>query len=150
MSKHTSSSAVIKHDRARRAFLGAGLGLGLTLMAVAAGLLAFPGAARAQDAAQKLADHFSSVKTMTGEFIQFGHNGEQKPPAKFSKDRPGQACAQLREAPSAVRVIAGRQGRGHPATASSKNLGISIHRQDPAQASAVGIGSNVALTRLQS
>ncbi|MBU4531837.1 MAG: outer membrane lipoprotein carrier protein LolA [Hoeflea sp.] len=104
MSKHTSSSAVNKHDPARRALLGAGLGLGLSLMAVAAGLLAFPGAARAQDAAQKLADHFSSVKTMTGEFIQFGPNGEQTG-GKFFIDRPGKLRFNY-EAPSAVRVIA--------------------------------------------
>ena len=73
-------------------------------MAVAAGLLAFPGAARAQDAAQKLADHFSSVKTMTGEFIQFGPNGEQTG-GKFFIDRPGKLRFNY-EAPSAVRVIA--------------------------------------------
>ena len=103
MSKHTSSSAVIKHDPARRALLGAGLGLGLSLMAVAAGLLAFPGAARAQNAAQKLADHFSSVKTMTGEFIQFGPNGEQTG-GKFFIDRPGKLRFNYEE-PSAVRVI---------------------------------------------
>lgn len=104
MSKQTTPSAVVKHDPARRALLGAGLGLGLSLMAAAAGLLAFPGTARSQDAAQQLADHFSSVKTMTGEFIQFGPNGEQTG-GKFFIDRPGKLRFNY-EAPSAVRVIA--------------------------------------------
>jgi len=104
MSKQTLSSAVVPHDPARRALLGAGLGLGLSLMAAAVGLLAFPGTARAQDAAQKLADHFSSVKTMTGEFIQFGPNGEQTG-GKFFIDRPGKLRFNYEE-PSAVRVIA--------------------------------------------
>ncbi len=104
MSKQITPSAVVKHDPARRALLGAGLGLGLSLMAAAAGLLAFPGTARSQDAAQQLADHFSSVKTMTGEFIQFGPNGEQTG-GKFFIDRPGKLRFNY-EAPSAVRVIA--------------------------------------------
>ncbi|WP_156174702.1 outer membrane lipoprotein carrier protein LolA [Hoeflea sp. IMCC20628] len=84
--------------------MGAGLGLGLSLMAAATGLLSFPGSARASDAAQKLADHFSSVKTMTGEFIQFGPNGEQTG-GKFFIDRPGKLRFNY-EAPSAIRVIA--------------------------------------------
>ncbi|MBC7282468.1 outer membrane lipoprotein carrier protein LolA [Hoeflea sp.] len=103
MSKQTISSAVITQDRTRRALLGASLGLGLSLMAAAAGLLALPGTARAQDAAQKLADHFSSVKTMTGEFIQFGPNGEQTG-GKFFIDRPGKLRFNYEE-PSAIRVI---------------------------------------------
>ncbi|MEP3435877.1 MAG: outer membrane lipoprotein carrier protein LolA [Hoeflea sp.] len=104
MSKQTISSAVIKHDPVRRALLGAGLGLGLSLMAAAAGLAAFTGSARSAETAQKLADHFSSVKTMTGEFIQFGPNGEQTG-GKFFIDRPGKLRFNYEE-PSAVRVIA--------------------------------------------
>tara|TARA_R110002020_G_scaffold24826_9_gene81170 strand:- start:6272 stop:6952 length:681 start_codon:yes stop_codon:yes gene_type:complete len=104
MSKQTITSAAIPHDPVRRALLGAGLGLGLSLMAAATGVLAFSGPARAQDAAQKLADHFSSVKTMTGEFIQFGPNGEQTG-GKFFIDRPGKLRFNYEE-PSAVRVIA--------------------------------------------
>ena len=104
MSKQTITSAVIPHDPVRRALLGAGLGLGLSLMAAATGVLAFSGPARAQDAAQKLADHFSSVKTMTGEFIQFGPNGEQTG-GKFFIDRPGKLRFNYEE-PSSVRVIA--------------------------------------------
>ncbi|WP_394691436.1 outer membrane lipoprotein carrier protein LolA [Hoeflea sp.] len=88
----------------RRKALGAGLGLGVSLMAAATGLLAFPGGARGADAAQRVADHFASVKTMTGEFIQFGPNGEQTG-GKFFIDRPGKLRFNY-EAPSAVRVIA--------------------------------------------
>ncbi|WP_139112618.1 outer membrane lipoprotein carrier protein LolA [Hoeflea olei] len=103
MSKQTLSCAATPHDPVRRALLGGGLGLGLALMAVATGLAAFPGQARASDAAQRLADHFSSVKTMTGEFIQFGPNGEQTG-GKFFIDRPGKLRFNY-EDPSPVRVI---------------------------------------------
>jgi len=104
MSKQIISTKTQRHNPARRALLGGGLGLGLSLMAAATGLLAFPGNARAEDTAQKLADHFSSVKTMTGEFIQFGPNGEQTG-GKFFIDRPGKLRFNY-EAPSAIRVIA--------------------------------------------
>lgn len=104
MSKQTTSTMTERHDPARRALLGGGLGLALTLMAAAAGLLAFPGSARSSDAAQRLADHFSSVKTMTGEFIQFGPNGEQTG-GKFFIDRPGKLRFNY-EDPSPIRVIA--------------------------------------------
>ena len=70
------------------------LGLGLTL-AGAAALNVVPGfrllaaaEAAVPDAAQKIADHFSSVKTMTGEFVQFGPKGEQTG-GKFFLERPG-------------------------------------------------------------
>jgi outer membrane lipoprotein-sorting protein len=39
-------------------------------------------------AAQKIADHFASIKTMTGEFVQFGPKGEQTG-GKFFIERPG-------------------------------------------------------------
>ncbi|TIL63125.1 MAG: outer membrane lipoprotein carrier protein LolA, partial [Mesorhizobium sp.] len=38
--------------------------------------------------AQKIADHFSSVKSMAGEFVQFGPKGEQTG-GKFFLERPG-------------------------------------------------------------
>nr|WP_244641522.1 outer-membrane lipoprotein carrier protein LolA [Tianweitania populi] len=46
--------------------------------------------AAAQDAAvaQQIADHFGRVKTMTGEFVQFGPRGEQTG-GKFFLERPG-------------------------------------------------------------
>jgi outer membrane lipoprotein-sorting protein len=103
MPKQTTSTTINRHDATRRALLGRGLGLGLSLMAVAAGLVAFPGTARSADTAQKVADHFASVKSMTGEFIQFGPNGEQTG-GKFFIERPGKLRFNY-EAPSAIRVI---------------------------------------------
>ncbi|MBN9076378.1 MAG: hypothetical protein BGN87_23990 [Rhizobiales bacterium 65-79] len=38
--------------------------------------------------AQQIADHFATIKTMTGEFVQFGPNGEQTG-GKFYIERPG-------------------------------------------------------------
>lgn len=87
-------------------------GSNLTRRAVLAGVAAFalsaslplPQAA-AQDAsvAQKIADHFSSVKTMAGEFVQFGPRGEQTA-GKFFLERPGKIRFNY-EKPSPMRVI---------------------------------------------
>ncbi len=61
--------------------------------------------AQAQDAAaQQIADHFSKVRTMTGEFVQFGPSGQQTG-GKFFIKRPGKLRFNY-EAPSPVRVIA--------------------------------------------
>jgi outer membrane lipoprotein-sorting protein len=61
--------------------------------------------ARADNAAaKKIADHFSSVRTMTGEFVQFGPTGQQTG-GKFFIERPGKLRFNY-EAPSPVRVIA--------------------------------------------
>ncbi|WP_027059435.1 outer membrane lipoprotein carrier protein LolA [Mesorhizobium loti] len=70
--------------------------LGLGLVAVgAAALNVVPGfellasaQAAVPAAAQKIADHFSSVKSMSGEFVQFGPKGEQTG-GKFFLERPG-------------------------------------------------------------
>jgi outer membrane lipoprotein-sorting protein len=61
--------------------------------------------AQAQNAAvaQQIADHFSSVKTMSGEFVQFGPRGEQTG-GKFFLERPGKIRFNY-EAPSPMRVI---------------------------------------------
>ncbi len=53
--------------------------------------------------AQKIADHFSSVKTMQGEFVQFGPRGEQTG-GKFYIQRPGKLRFNYDE-PSPMRVI---------------------------------------------
>lgn len=53
--------------------------------------------------AQKIADHFASVKTMSGEFVQFGPRGEQTA-GKFYISRPGRLRFNY-EAPSPMRVI---------------------------------------------
>jgi len=80
---------------------------GALLGAVSAGLFAMlpPGPAlAASDAAQRIADHFASVKTMTGEFVQFGPSGEQTG-GKFYIERPGKLLF-LYENPSPIRVVA--------------------------------------------
>ncbi|MEX0347501.1 MAG: outer membrane lipoprotein carrier protein LolA [Rhizobiaceae bacterium] len=53
--------------------------------------------------AQEIADHFSSVKTMMGEFVQFGPRGEQTG-GKFFIERPGRIRFNY-EQPSAFRVV---------------------------------------------
>lgn len=55
-------------------------------------------------APQQIADHFSNVKTMTGEFVQFGPKGEQTG-GKFFIERPGKIRFNY-EKPSPIRVVA--------------------------------------------
>ncbi len=92
----------ISEPMSRRRLL-AGLGAsGLVLM----GAQFIPAIAHAQApraAAQKIADHFSGVKTMMGEFVQFGPKGEQTG-GKFFIERPGRVRFNY-EAPSDFRVI---------------------------------------------
>jgi outer membrane lipoprotein-sorting protein len=88
----------------RRHMLGA--------MAVAAASTAIPLSVFAQAAAaasnnktaQAIADHFSSVGTMQGEFVQFGPRGEQTG-GKFFIQRPGRLRFNYDD-PSPIRVIA--------------------------------------------
>lgn len=80
--------------------------LGLASGGLAVATLALAGMSPAQaasDTAQKIADHFSSVKSMTGEFVQFGPRGEQTG-GKFFLQRPGKVRFNY-EAPSAYEVI---------------------------------------------
>jgi chaperone LolA len=58
----------------------------------------------ASEAAQNIATHFSNVKTMTGEFVQFGPRGEQTG-GKFFIERPGKIRFNY-EKPSPIRVVA--------------------------------------------
>ena len=53
--------------------------------------------------AQKIADHFANVRTMSGEFVQFGPRGEQTG-GKFFIERPGKIRFNY-EAPSGFKVI---------------------------------------------
>ncbi len=53
---------------------------------------------------QKIADHFSAVKTLTGEFVQFGPRGEQTG-GTFYISRPGKIRFNY-EKPSPIRVVA--------------------------------------------
>jgi outer membrane lipoprotein-sorting protein len=87
-------------------------GASLTRRAILAGAAAFalfaampaPHAiAQKAEVAQKIADHFSSVKTMQGEFVQFGPRGEQTG-GKFFLERPGKIRFNY-EKPSPMRVI---------------------------------------------
>lgn len=88
----------------RRHMLGA--------LAVAAASTALPlnvfaqaaAAASNSSAAQAIADHFSSVGTMQGEFVQFGPKGEQTG-GKFFIERPGKLRFNYDD-PSPIRVIA--------------------------------------------
>jgi outer membrane lipoprotein-sorting protein len=59
--------------------------------------------AASTEVAQKIADHFSSVRTMAGEFVQFGPRGEQTG-GKFYLERPGKIRFNY-ETPSPMRVI---------------------------------------------
>ncbi|MDX8463557.1 outer membrane lipoprotein carrier protein LolA [Mesorhizobium humile] len=74
----------------RRQVLGFGLMLGgaAALNLVPGYQLVAAAQAAVPPAAQKIADHFSSVKSMSGEFVQFGPKGEQTG-GKFFLERPG-------------------------------------------------------------
>lgn len=85
----------------RRGFTGL---LAFTLAAGLSALVPENAAAQASGTAQKIADHFASVKTMMGEFVQFGPRGEQTG-GKFYIDRPGKIRFNY-EDPSPMRVIA--------------------------------------------
>jgi outer membrane lipoprotein-sorting protein len=65
------------------------------------GAIATPAAA-STEVAQRVANHFSSVRTMMGEFVQFGPRGEQTG-GKFYIERPGKLRFDY-EAPSSFRV----------------------------------------------
>jgi len=75
----------------------------LATVVIAATTLAMSVASATEDVAQKIADHFSTVKTMTGEFVQFGPQGQQIG-GKFFIERPGKLRFNY-EKPSPVRVI---------------------------------------------
>lgn len=88
-------------SKTRRGVLA--LGMGAALLA-ASGILP-AGKAMAQPAeAQQIADHFSSVKTMMGDFVQFGPSGEQTG-GKFFIERPGKVRFNY-ENPSTFKVTA--------------------------------------------
>ncbi len=88
----------------RRSLLAAGA---LLLSASLSGLPLGPADAASSEAAQKIADHFSSVRSMAGDFVQFGPRGEQTG-GKFYIQRPGKIRFNY-EAPSSYRVIADGQ-----------------------------------------
>ena len=82
------------------AFVGvAGIGLSTPGLLPHGQALAQP----AQTAAQQIADHFARVRTMTGEFVQFGPRGEQTG-GTFYIQRPGKIRFNYSK-PSPIRVI---------------------------------------------
>src|SRR5262245_49997303 len=102
--KDQTSGTVTRFDRLRRKMLRAGLSaLGGVVLGAALALPPVGNARAASEAAQKIADHFSSIRTMTGNFVQFGPRGEQTG-GKFFIARPGRVRFNY-EAPSAYRVI---------------------------------------------
>lgn len=90
----------------RRDFLGLSVAaLGVALVGNAVPGLSTVAQAQASTAtAQRIADHFSSVRSMTGEFVQFGPKGEQTG-GKFFIERPGKIRFNY-DPPAAFRVIA--------------------------------------------
>ncbi|WP_162129842.1 LolA family protein [Nitratireductor aquibiodomus] len=75
--------------------------IAIAAMAMAAFSFA-PIAAQAAQSADQIAAHFSSVRTMMGEFVQFGPRGEQTG-GKFYIERPGKIRFDYEE-PSGFRV----------------------------------------------
>ncbi len=108
MRRQVQARTATLQNQARRAFMAGLAGLAASAALFALGLIASPTPARSQDAAQRIADHFSAVKTMTGEFVQFGPTGEQTG-GKFFIDRPGKLRFNY-EDPSPIRVIADGKG----------------------------------------
>jgi outer membrane lipoprotein-sorting protein len=79
--------------------------LAATLLVAATAIAVQPASAASDSAsAQKIADHFSSVKSMSGEFVQFGPRGEQTG-GKFFILRPGKIVFNY-EKPAAFKVVA--------------------------------------------
>lgn len=82
----------------RRGFIGLSAACVATLVS---GSSAF--AQAETSTAQRIANHFASVKTMMGEFVQFGPRGDQTA-GKFYLERPGKLRFNY-EQPSPMRVI---------------------------------------------
>jgi outer membrane lipoprotein-sorting protein len=99
----STTSAFDTQSMSRRSLLA---GLATIIGASGAGLGLFAGLTGPAHAAaaQEIADHFASVRTMTGEFVQLGPKGEQTG-GKFFIQRPGKIRFNY-EAPSNIRVIA--------------------------------------------
>ena len=92
---------IVKNEMSRRGVLfGAACALAFSISGAAPAMAA-------GDTAQQIADHFSSVRTMAGEFVQFGPSGEQTG-GKFYIERPGKLLF-LYEKPSPIRVVADGQ-----------------------------------------
>ncbi len=101
---HTNRNPVDVYNR--RDFLRGSMMFALASLATVSGgtlALAETAVTPAPATAQQIADHFAAVKTMTGEFAQFGPKGEQTG-GKFFLERPGKIRFNY-EDPSPMRVI---------------------------------------------
>ena len=75
-------------QKTRRGVIGMALGFSAVVgLALLPGMTA-PAAAEASATAQKIADHFASIRSMSGEFVQFDARGRQTG-GKFYIQRPG-------------------------------------------------------------
>lgn len=105
MTKTSSTPPAVDLRRSRRSFL-AGSGAAMALAAIGQAV-PLPGviteASAASAVAQRIADHFSQVRTMMGDFVQFGPRGEQTG-GEFFIQRPGKVRFDY-ETPSTFRVI---------------------------------------------
>ncbi len=104
--KTMTTGTADRADSRRRALLATGLaafGAILVGAAIPGFALVAPAWAAASDTAQKIADHFSTVQTMSGEFVQFGPRGEQTG-GKFYIQRPGKIRFNY-DKPSATTVV---------------------------------------------
>ena len=105
--KHVTSADAAQDRAPKNAMTRRGVLTAFSMAAAMAGLApvnAYAQAAANTATAQKIANHFSSVKTMMGEFVQFGPRGEQTG-GKFYIERPGKLRFNY-EDPSPMRVIA--------------------------------------------
>ena len=84
----------------RRGFI---LGTFGVVFAAGPAFVAAPATVAKAGTAQEIVDHFFAVKTMTGEFVQFGPRGEQTG-GRFFIERPGRVRFNY-EKPSAFRVV---------------------------------------------
>ncbi len=100
-----TASTAARPGRVRRAAAAFAIAMASAMTIVPATQALAQGAAMAD--AQKIADHFAGVQTMTGEFVQFGPKGEQTG-GKFFIERPGKIRFNY-EDPSGFRVIADGQ-----------------------------------------
>jgi len=100
---NNSDSILDRISLSRRHLLGSLAAAAASAIPIAAYAQA-ASAASGASTAQAIADHFSSVATMQGEFVQFGPRGEQTG-GKFYIQRPGKLRFNY-DNPSPIRVIA--------------------------------------------
>ncbi|MHB2267717.1 outer-membrane lipoprotein carrier protein LolA [Aliihoeflea sp. PC F10.4] len=94
-------------SKTRRGFLAFGAAAMVAATALSPAFVTPASAQAAAGEAQQIADHFASVKTMMGDFVQFGPNGDQTG-GKFYIERPGKVRFNY-EQPSTFRVTSDGQ-----------------------------------------